>query len=471
MNPEANQEEIIAGTPTYARDGEGTLVTLPYRHRSKTGVVTLLGTVNFRFNLDLPALPFRGDASVPLGLLTAMSAALPLRMEAPVSPVLIEGSARFQEIHQTIFSGEQIVPFIASAAQTDQDPPAPGVGCFLSNGIDSWHSILRHREEITHYIFILGFDIWLKHHDYAARSLALARASAAKLGKPLIVVETNAFDFAHHFIPWPRGSFPMQSAIVLLLSPILGRVIQALDDHFAWFSDETEIPMLAESLGNESSRIQFTCGRFTRQQKVHFLCRNAEWLSLLRVCWDMPDGKINCGRCEKCMRTMIGLSLEGAGHLCPLLPPLDPAVLACHTYTAKSAKFYEDMIVVAEHAPHANPEFLTAFRAMVHRNRLEILARELIPFREFLLTSASYLNNQKLLRDPLFSMVRRDEIWILKKLRRHAATFRDDMQKLLRKKHKRLLRQALWRGRLRKFVSLFRHRSEPESRVKVKSPD
>lgn len=467
MNPEANQEEIIAGTPTYARDGEGTLVTLPYRNRSKSGVVTLLGTVNFRFNLDLPPLPFCGDAAVPLGLMTAMPAGLPLRMEAPVSPVLIEGSARFQEIHQTIFPGEQIVPIIATAAQMDQKLPASGVGCFLSNGIDSWHSILRHREEVTHYIFILGFDIWLKHHDYAARSLALARASAAKLGKPLIVVETNAFDFAHHFIPWPRGSFPMQSAIVLLLSPVLGRVIQALDDHFAWFSDETEIPMLAEALGNETSRIQFTCGQFTRQQKMHFLCRNAEWLSLLRVCWDMPAGKINCGKCEKCLRTMIGLAIEGAGQLCPLLPPLDPAVLACHIYTAKSAKFYEDMIVAAENSPHANPEFLAVFRAMVHRNRLEILARELIPFRENLLTSASYLSNQKRLRGPLFSMLRRDDIWLLKKLRRHAATFREDIQKLMRKKHKRLLHQALWRGRFRKFIGLFRHRSEPEAGGKI----
>ena len=51
MISQASGAEIIAGAPVYARDGEGTMVSLPYRRRSEEGVVTLLGVVNMRFNI------------------------------------------------------------------------------------------------------------------------------------------------------------------------------------------------------------------------------------------------------------------------------------------------------------------------------------------------------------------------------------------------------------------------------------
>jgi len=54
VNTEPPGVEIIAGAPVYARDGEGTMVSLPYRRRSEDGVVTLLGVVNLRFNIVLP---------------------------------------------------------------------------------------------------------------------------------------------------------------------------------------------------------------------------------------------------------------------------------------------------------------------------------------------------------------------------------------------------------------------------------
>jgi hypothetical protein len=42
-----------------------------------------------------------------------------------------------------------------------------------------------------------------------------------------------------------------------------------------------------------------------------------EWL---RVCYKNPNGIYNCGRCEKCMRTMIALRAVGAQGRCKTLP-------------------------------------------------------------------------------------------------------------------------------------------------------
>jgi hypothetical protein len=50
----------------------------------------------------------------------------------------------------------------------------------------------------------------------------------------------------------------------------------------------------------------------TRQQKLGYLCQsnNLHYLSHLRVCWN-GSYIANCGECEKCMRTIAGLLVEG----------------------------------------------------------------------------------------------------------------------------------------------------------------
>ena len=460
MNTESPGVEIIAGAPVYARDGEGTMVSLPYRRRSENGEVTLLGVVNLRFNIVLPEPAPSGNATLPLGLLVAMAAGLPLRMEAPVSPLLLENCDRFQEIHQSFFPDETIVPIRAEAAAVTQARPALGVGSFLSNGVDSLHTILARLDEITHFIFIIGFDIWLKHSEYAARSLAQARETAAKLGRPLIVVETNAFDFAHHYIPWPRDGHPLQAGIGFLLSPLLGKIIQALDFSYRRFEVSAEHPHLYEALCSEDFHIQPSCGKYTRQQKVRRLCQSPEWLPHLRVCWDMPEDRLNCGKCEKCLRTMIGLSIEGASALCPVLPELKPEAVAQLTYASKSSSFYFDMLREAEVSPHVSPELLRALRACVHRHQLEDLARKMLPLRHQLTGTRRYQQYEKKLRDPLFSLLQRiDEVWFWKKLRRHAGDFREDIRKVLRKSHKPLLKQGLRHAWLARAKSLFRRKS------------
>ncbi|MFC1980144.1 hypothetical protein ACFLVS_04760 [Chloroflexota bacterium] len=50
----------------------------------------------------------------------------------------------------------------------------------------------------------------------------------------------------------------------------------------------------------------------SRQQKLKYLCQreSSHYLSYLRVCWDSAV-KTNCGNCEKCLRTISGLVVEG----------------------------------------------------------------------------------------------------------------------------------------------------------------
>ena len=52
-----------------------------------------------------------------------------------------------------------------------------------------------------------------------------------------------------------------------------------------------------------------------RVDKVAALAASPLALRYLRVCWENRGGAYNCGRCGKCMRTMVDLDLAGAlGH-------------------------------------------------------------------------------------------------------------------------------------------------------------
>ncbi len=53
---------------------------------------------------------------------------------------------------------------------------ASGIACFFSGGVDSFYTLLKHREEITHIIFVHGFDIALEDHSLRAQASRMARA-------------------------------------------------------------------------------------------------------------------------------------------------------------------------------------------------------------------------------------------------------------------------------------------------------
>ena len=58
----------------------------------------------------------------------------------------------------------------------------------------------------------------------------------------------------------------------------------------------------------------------TRTEKLALLSNSAVTLEHLRVCFQLGSGRINCGECEKCIRTMVGLRIEGALERCATLP-------------------------------------------------------------------------------------------------------------------------------------------------------
>jgi len=171
--------------------------------------------------------------------------------------------------------------------------------------------LLRHREEITHLIFVRGFDIKLQKQDVDGSVLPAIRAVAAQMNKTLVEVSTNIREFSDRLVDWALDYHGAAlAAVALLLAPMLNKVYVASThserDTFRWGSHL----FLDHLYSTETLSLIHDGADATRVEKVAAIANNRLVQQTLRVC--NKGGAYNCGRCEKCLRTMINLRVAGA---------------------------------------------------------------------------------------------------------------------------------------------------------------
>ena len=79
--------------------------------------------------------------------------------------------------------------------------------------------------------------------------------------------------------------------------------------------------MVDQLWSTESLEIVDDGGRLTRGERIERIAAHPVVQQTLRVCWENPDGAYNCGRCRKCMMTMISLEAIGARERSQTFPP------------------------------------------------------------------------------------------------------------------------------------------------------
>lgn len=95
---------------------------------------------------------------------------------------------------------------------------AGNAGVFYSAGVDSSHALLRHRNEVDALVFILGFDGGTSDHDWEER-ISEHQKFADKIDKKLVVIKTNARDFANkRRISWHFGHGLCLSTLASMLN-------------------------------------------------------------------------------------------------------------------------------------------------------------------------------------------------------------------------------------------------------------
>lgn len=252
------------------------------------------------------------NAFLAAALVPAMVRGWPLYISsASISRRLVSSLPHIQKILKSWWPQLHEVT-VQSDVISVRKPTGARSATFFSGGVDSFYTLLTRRALIDRLVFVRGFDIRRRQAALWKRALLSAKQVANKVETPLIVVDTNVRDFLDEWAHWEFAHGVALASVAYSIAPTLHTIMipasHSFADQFPWGSH----PMLDPLWAIEGLNVLHAGSEANRAERVAAI---SDWqlaLDHLRVCWLNPKGAYNCGRCEKCLRTMISLHAAGA---------------------------------------------------------------------------------------------------------------------------------------------------------------
>jgi hypothetical protein len=259
------------------------------------------------------------DAVLAATLLPAMRAGVGLRLDPAlaVSPRMLAGTARLQEIFSVWYPELRPVAVGASASVPAVGEPAVVASCF-SGGVDSCYSLLKNRDRITHLLLVRGVDLKLGNVAGWEDANEGLGAIAAAFGKPLLRVESSIRDFSRESagLGWPRALAGGLSSVGHLLG-VRTLVIPSSNPYTALHPYGSH-PLTDPMWSSEVVKVEHDGSEARRAEKLRRIVEEPVLLENIRVCWQ--DRGYNCGHCDKCVHLQVALRL--LGRTTPRIAPL-----------------------------------------------------------------------------------------------------------------------------------------------------
>jgi len=274
------------------------------------------GSTKLWFRASDSVLEANTSAFLAAVLLPCMELGLDCTIDGVVSARLLQSVEKIQDTFckwEPRFHRIRVTGTGGTASTVPADSAGQrGTASFFSGGIDSLYTLSEHRSEIDSLILIHGFDVDLDDHVLRKQVSDKLREFASETGKELIEVETNVGVFLRKYVGWSFGHGPALAAVGHLLTPRLRRIFipatHTLADHVAWGSH----PLVDPLWSSEALEFVHDGSDVTRVHKTETVAGWPAAMDCLRVCWKNYGGVYNCGRCEKCLRTMVTLQMLGA---------------------------------------------------------------------------------------------------------------------------------------------------------------
>lgn len=261
------------------------------------------------------------DAFVIAMLLHAMRTKQPIHARGALSLRLAHGLREYQRVFHSWFPADLHLVEITAEEYIERLPPAisGGTGAAFSGGVDSFYTLFCHLPEreslpqfaITHLVFIHGFDLPLHEHESFSVAAKAFRQLADELGMQFIPVATNIRELTS-IVSWELTHGSALASVAHALCGLFRRFYVPAssvykEDYGAWGSD----CRFDHFLSGDSLEIIHDGSHASRMDKVLALANWPSTYGRLRVCWEKPTGLDNCGKCTKCIRTMIALEIAG----------------------------------------------------------------------------------------------------------------------------------------------------------------
>ena len=278
------------------------------------------------------------DPFLMLTLPMAMEEARELRVDGAVSRSLLANLSDFRDYWCGIAPLRyRPVGFAASLCRDDAgDHPRPGAVALFSGGVDAAFTYWRHRhglagaatQTLRQGVFVDGFDraSFLRRESFLA-AYERSRRILADEPVPLATVRTNyrqveAEPFASHHLHMIASSAAFLGSCLHLFKGMAGTGLYP--STFSYHeADQLRCcgtnPISDRFLSSAAFHIVHDGAGFQRIAKVAALQDWPVFWENARICGTpQADGR-NCGRCEKCLRTLLAALLT-SGRLPPAFP-------------------------------------------------------------------------------------------------------------------------------------------------------
>jgi len=280
------RDDLIVEPPRVARAGE------EYVAEARVAGVPLW------FRTRDAALAARSEAWGTCLLIPAQQRARRLRLVTPVCPTWAAGADRALELTSRWWPSAAAWPSL----EVDDRPAerARGIGLCFTAGVDSLFSLLRYPGRIDTLVH-------LTHADDAGRAEAPLRRIGAERGMRVVVIASNLKQHpAFRGAPWGRTHGAALAALGHLLSDELGMLVLSSSYPYAyappWGSHHELDPLWSSA----RLTIEHFGATHWRTQKLIEIAGEPIVQAHLNPC-SKRSGRLNCCRCEKCLRTQLVL--------------------------------------------------------------------------------------------------------------------------------------------------------------------
>lgn len=312
-------------------------------------------------------------------LMQAMQRGRDLRVEgAGVSPGLLGNIDAIQRFVSGWWPEcYRPIRVMADSAAPPQGVPERLVLAF-SGGVDSCYTAWRHHHrmgptpylEIDAGVMVHGFDIPLGREADFARAFARSEAILASIGLPLLKIVTNLRVMPHI---WEHTHGISRAAALSALGAGYSRGMWASCYEREDLLGRLKLgahPDLDPLFSGSSFRLLHDSAGISKQEKVAAIKNWPEACRDLRVCWMNPDHAENCGRCEKCIRTILYFRSEGVFPSCFPCDVSDEALRGLHRRLGRHALAlaYEPLLATLR-ARGVEASWVDALEATVARAR------------------------------------------------------------------------------------------------------
>ena len=265
-------------------------------------------------SLKVSADPFIAALLVPSMLLGE-----PLIVDAPASPRLLRALPKIMGFYHSLDPTLKIIEVRTLGERKFQhaNSTSKAEALFFSCGVDSFYALTKltgspGKNNLTHLMFVRGFDIKLEDASLFRRTRKAADEVASYYERKLVVAATNVREVTDEYASWNNCCGAVLASVALCLGAFFRRVYIASDLGPGETAPLAIHPSLDPLWSTDSTTfIHYTYG-ISRVEKARSLGNNPMAQKHLRVCYENRYGAYNCGRCSKCVRTMLALHLAGA---------------------------------------------------------------------------------------------------------------------------------------------------------------